>query len=592
MTPRSVRAAGALLAVAGVAIAAPAGASPAPAANCAAAPGGGLTLVNVASDGDRVRAVGSNGLVAAAGRSLDRWRVIPTPVEHDLRGVVWTGSRWVAAGDVGTVLTRADGGWLVAGGIPNVGLRGIAARPGLVAASGSNGVVVTSADAVNWQAADSGTSEILWGGTAVGSELWLSGRESTVIRSADGASWSQVPTLPAPTDNTASPRPFLWQLASNGSEVVAVGDFGAILHGSAGAGLSAVPSPTDEILRGAAYGNGRWVAVGSGGEVLFSDDGVGWRLGSSPTTVDLRGVAFTGRRFVAIGDQSTAISSADGIHWREQVTAMPCALLGLARAPQRFVAVGGAGRVMLSSPSGRRWFEADRPTEHDLYAATYGRGRTIAVGSGGTILTSRSAGKAWVKRRSHTQLNLHTVFWTGEEYLAGGDIGRVLSSTNGRDWQRVDFPGYHSVRGFATDGANVVAAGAGTIARRAPGATEWELESIGFARFQTSIAYGGGRFVIVGHNGEALVSTDGGESWTAGASGVEVNLDAVTWTGDHFLATGEGTAIVSDDGLSWQQIALPTGRSVRALVPHRRIVVGVGDGGTRITLPSGVPASR
>ena len=44
-------------------------------------------------------------------------------------------------------------------------------------------------------------------------------------------------------------------------------------------------------------------------------------------------------------------------------------------------------------------------------------------------------------------------------------------------------------------------------------------------RFQTSVAYGGGRFVIVGHNGEALVSTDAGQTWVAGKSDVEVNLD-------------------------------------------------------------------
>jgi photosystem II stability/assembly factor-like uncharacterized protein len=421
----------------------------------------------------------------------------------------------------------------------------------------------------------------------------LGGQESTVIHSADGVTWTVLPTFPAPTDSTVAPRPLLWQLASasdgvgsDGDEIVAVGDFGAILHGTLAAGLTAAASPTDEILRGVAVADGRWVAVGSGGTVLFSDDGVDWRLGSAPTTVDLRGVAWTGRRWVAVGDQSAVISSADGRRWRSEVTAMPCALLGLARAKHRFVAVGGAGKVLLSSSSGRRWHHASRPTESDLYGAAHGPGRVIAVGSGGTILSSRNEGKTWTGRRSHTQLNLHTVFWTGERYLAGGDIGRVLSSSDGRDWQRVDFPGFHSVRGFASDGSTVIAAGAGTIARLGPGATDWELEPVGFARFQTAVAYGGGRFVAVGHNGEALVSTDAGVSWTAATSGVEVNLDAVTWTGEQFLATGEGVAIASVDGLAWNPVALPTRRSVRALVPYGDVVVGVGDGGTRVRLPS------
>jgi photosystem II stability/assembly factor-like uncharacterized protein len=545
--------------------------------------------VNVAADGDRVRAVGSNGLVAAA-RRLDRWRLVPTPVEHDLRGVVWTGERWAVAGDVGTVLGKVQGGWSPAAGIPAVGLRGIAARPGLVAASGANGVVVTSADGLDWQVADSGTTEILWGGTGVGSELWLSGRESTIVRSADGATWSPVPTFPAPTDNTASPRPFLWQLATDGDRVVAVGDFGAILAGTAATGLTAVPSPTDEILRGAAFAGGRWVAVGSGGEVLLSRgaDASTWEHGVPATTADLRGVAFTGRRFVAVGDQSTVISSRDGRNWRLEVTAMPCALLGLARADRRFVAVGGSGLVMRSR-DGRAWERMPAPTTRDLYAAAHGPGTIVAVGSRGIVLTSGDEGATWTRRRSDTRLNLHTVFWTGDEYLAGGDIGRVLSSPDGRTWERVDFPGYHSVRGFATDGASVVAAGAGTIARRAPGQAAWELEQIGFARFQTAIAYGGGRFVIVGHNGEALASSDGGETWTAGASGVEVNLDAIAWTGERFIATGEGVAIASEDGLGWQPVELPTQRSVRAMVARGSRVVGVGDGRTRIVIPAEGP---
>jgi photosystem II stability/assembly factor-like uncharacterized protein len=573
----------------GIAVAAAsAGPAYASATNCSAAPGGGLTLANVAAAGPRVRAVGSNGLVAASG-SPGNWRVLETPVEHDLRGVVPYGARWIAIGDIGTILTREAGQWTIAPDIPNSGMRGIAARPGLIAASGSNGVIVTSADGLTWHQAVSATSEILWGGTAAGSQLVLSGRDSTVLASPDGEAWSPVPTFPAPTDSTAASRPLLWQVAANGDELVAVGDFGAILHGFLGSsgGLAAVASPTDEILRGVAYNGRSWVAVGSGGEVLYSHTGSDWALAESPTTVDLRGVAWTGSRWVAVGDQSTVISSAaNAIDWTVEVSAMPCALLGLARGEHRWVAVGGAGRVLASSNSGRRWHRMSRPTDSDLYGATHGPGRVIAVGSSGTILSSANEGKSWVERRSHTQLDLRTVFWTGERYLAGGDIGRVLSSANGRRWQQVDFPGFHSVRGFATDGSTVIAAGAGTVATLAPEASEWDLEQIGFARFQTAIAYGAGRFVIVGHNGEVLVSTDAGQSWTQGPAGVEVNLDAVTWTGSRFIATGEGIAIVSADGLAWTPLTVPTHRSVRALVPYGDVVVGVGDGNTRIRLPA------
>ncbi len=69
-----------------------------------------------------------------------------------------------------------------------------------------------------------------------------------------------------------------------------------------------------------------------------------------------------------------------------------------------------------------------------------------------------------------------------------------------------------------SSGTTTVAAGAGTIARRAANGT-WMLEPVGFGRFQTSIAAGADRFVIVGHNGEALVSTNSGRSWGAVRTG-------------------------------------------------------------------------
>jgi hypothetical protein len=446
MAGRSIRLGLAAVLAAAVWLAAPALAT---AARCAGAPGGGLTLTNVASDGERVRAVGSDGLVARS-RNFRRWVVEPTGVEHALRGVVFTGERWVAIGDAGTILYRSGDAWPAIPGIPPVGLRGIAARDGLVAASGNNGTVVTSADGgVTWQQAQSGTDQILWGGTTVGGELWLSGRETTVIRSADGSAWSEVPTTPAPTDSTAAPRPFLWQLASDGERVVGVGDFGAILAGDAG-GLHAVESPSDEILRGIAHAGGRWVAVGSGGDVLFSRDGVEWRLVESPTTVDLRGVTWTGERWVAVGDQSTAISSQDGVGWETDATAMPCALLGLARRGGRFVAVGGGGRILRAN-RGNDWRRSDSPTGQDLYGIAQGDGKFVAVGANGTILRSKDR-RRWTEMPSPVELNLHTVHWTGSEFLAGGDRGEVIRSRDGRRWRVGEFPGFHSVRAFATGG--------------------------------------------------------------------------------------------------------------------------------------------
>ena len=150
------------------------------------------------------------------------------------------------------------------------------------------------------------------------------------------------------------------------------------------------------------------------------------------------------------------------------------------------------------------------------------------------------------------------------------------------------FPGFHSVRAFAEAGPVVVAAGAGTIARRDPGSGRWHLEASGLGRFQTSVASDRRRFFVVGHNGEMLRSVDGGTTWTAVATGVTQNLDAVSWTGRRFVAVGEGVAIESADGLRWRSMRRASRSSLRALVPFRTDagsrLLAVGDLGTRVVL--------
>jgi photosystem II stability/assembly factor-like uncharacterized protein len=226
-----------------------------------------------------------------------------------------------------------------------------------------------------------------------------------------------------------------------------------------------------------------------------------------------------------------------------------------------------------------------RPTHEDLYALAHGPAGFIAAGAGGTVLQSLD-GQRWVSRRVDTHLNLHAVTWTGHEYLVGGDRGRLFASSDGARWTAVSFLGFHSIRDFATEAGTTVAAGAGTIARRAANGT-WTLESVGFGRFQTSIAAGAGRFVIVGHNGEALVSTDRGLTWSPGTTGVEINLDRVVYADGRFIATGEGRALVSSDGLSWRALVLPTAGSIRSISVNGAVLVAVGDGGVALRSTDG-----
>jgi photosystem II stability/assembly factor-like uncharacterized protein len=232
---------------------------------------------------------------------------------------------------------------------------------------------------------------------------------------------------------------------------------------------------------------------------------------------------------------------------------------------------------VLTSRDGKRWQAQPQPTVQDLYSVAHGRFGFVAVGARGAVLQSAD-GRRWSRRRVATALNLHAVTWDGREYLIGGDRGRLFVSRTGLRWRRARFAAFHSLRDFATAGGVTVVVGAGTVGRRRSHG-RWEFEHVGLGRFQTSAAAAGGRFVIVGHNGEALVSTDSGRSWTSGDTRVDINLDRVLVVGGRFIATGEGTALTSSDGLSWSPLSIPTRFSIRSVAASGRAVIAVGDGG-------------
>ena len=70
------------------------------------------------------------------------------------------------------------------------------------------------------------------------------------------------------------------------------------------------------------------------------------------------------------------------------------------------------------------------------------------------------------------------------------------------------------------------------------------------------VAFGSGRFVVVGDEGVILVSEDG-VKWHQVPSGVQKDLVDIVYTGAYFVAPrSDSTILLSKDGLRWQPIAL------------------------------------
>src|SRR5438874_10763385 len=87
---------------------------------------------------------------------------------------------------------------------------------------------------------------------------------------------------------------------------------------------------TPAIVRGVAYGNGRYVAVGDQGAIFASPDALSWTRPESGSTNRLTPICFGNGIFV-VGEQSVypareqfaVLTSADGLSWNRTLDPIP-----------------------------------------------------------------------------------------------------------------------------------------------------------------------------------------------------------------------------------------------------------------------------
>jgi hypothetical protein len=254
-------------------------------------------------------AVGDGGAVF---RSTDAttWVAATTSLPTTISAVSHDGSRFLAV-DSDTIFTSADGDTWSSTQLDLVGLGGIdsiAFAAGHYLAVGGPGLILTSTDAVTWNAVPSNLP----------------------------ASFQGVPGLAS--------------VAYGGGKFVAVGNHGAIVASTDAQNWTVVGNVDASAgFLGVSYGSsGGFVAVGSQGIIWQSADGTTWSQVTSPTTVDIEAVAYANSEYVAVG-AGTVLTSQDGIHWHPRNANVGEYLYGVVGGGGRFVAVGTDGTVITSS---------------------------------------------------------------------------------------------------------------------------------------------------------------------------------------------------------------------------------------------------
>jgi hypothetical protein len=143
-----------------------------------------------------------------------------------------------------------------------------------------------------------------------------------------------------------------------------------------------------------------------------------------------------------------------------------------------------------------------------------------------------------------------------------GDLSVEVSATQASSgWSWVDpLPQGNSMLDVAWGGGRYVAVGHyGTILTSPDGAT-WTAQVSGTIHRLQSIARSDSKFVAVGNFG-TILSSDDGLSWSEQSAGVTNTLTDIIWAGEQFVAIGDGftsdVLLVSSDGASWT-VANPT----------------------------------
>jgi PKD repeat protein len=504
--------------------------------------------------------------------------------------VIWSGSRFIAAGDRGTILTSPDGRTWTAMTVATADLHDLASDGALLVAVGTAGSIISSSNGSTWNAEETGIDADLTAVVWTGELFVAAGDGGVLLTSPDGHSWS---SQSSGTDLD------LISVTGNGERLVMVNRGGQVASSSDGIGWSSWSS-SDERIRHIEWCGEHFIAVGGksqySGYLGLSDDGFDWRWSTTWYQLwELNDIACGPETTIAVGRGGEIVESYDqGEHWHRLSAITEVPLRALASNGTSMIAVGGylehAAEIpvtAVTSDDGAVWQGLAPLYPSSNYDIAFGNGIWVAVGSYsdpyypvgrvlyGPYLTNWSSVTASTSVDRSPQ-RLLAVSWDGERFVAAGDDGVVGSSEDGASWVFRRTSTSASLHGVTSDADLIVAVGAGAIVT---GKLDVGWSTIGIDQDLWAVTRGNGQLVAVGEDGLVLTSMNG-EDWSEQSSGISQTLFDVTWTGERFLAAGAGGVVISSaDGWQWQQEATGLFGTIYAIAEIGEQVIAVGEHG-------------
>ena len=292
--------------------------------------GTGDDLFDIATDGSRLVAIGANdGTYRISTDGGTSWSGGTINNNVYLRGIVWDGSQFLAAGQDyefsapagwrGVVYTSPDGSSWTERHFAGEELRDIATSSTVHVAVGDGGSIWRSTNGTSWSPVASGTSIDIEGVSygdgrfvAVGADT--GGGPALVLTSTDGSSWDDT----SAGAGTASWQGF-YDVQYCNDRFLASGWYSKIRHSTDGGTAFSTTRPLTEQVPAFAYGNGIYFAAGEDTtdfnvsyiRNLISTDGENWTaLTTNPAQAERNAAIFFADTFITVGDDGQIWQSA------------------------------------------------------------------------------------------------------------------------------------------------------------------------------------------------------------------------------------------------------------------------------------------
>lgn len=293
----------------------------------------------------------------------------------------------------------------------------------------------------------------------------------------------------------------------------------------------------DVAIEKAEMAKSMFVAVGSNGRIWYSKDGKSWN-DSGHTGATLNAVTYANGRFIAVGEvnagANTIIGSTDGINW-----------------------------YSLTPPASH--------TARPLYSVTYGNGMYVAVGAwqsmNAAICVSKD-GLSWEDRSEPLDNQyLYTIIYGNNSFfIAGNNTSRSSATAETGSWASSTLGTGTYKAGIFVNNTFFISGASGLLAYANMNPSTWTYATTSpYNTFNYDcIAYGNGRYIILGSAGNGITSIDGKTGWTPVTTNTTADILSVAYGKGIFVAVGATDSynkniLWSFDGITWNNISAGSG---------------------------------